>query len=61
MPPPPRSLAHRRREIAERKWVETRQCAEGRARGKKYRLPNRRVSDGRVAGSGKGLAAWYYS
>jgi hypothetical protein len=42
----PRSLAHLKREISERKWVEARRWAARRITGRKYRLPGKQLPDG---------------
>jgi len=51
--PLPRSLAHLKREISEKKWAEARQWAGGRTSRKKYSMPSRQKQDGTVAGSSK--------
>jgi len=58
--PFPRSLAHLKREISEKKWAEARQWAGGRTSGKKYRMPKSQRPDGAVAGSSKRLASRFY-
>jgi hypothetical protein len=58
--PLPRSLAHLKREIAEKKWTEARRWVEVRFTGKKYKLPSRRHLDGMVEGSRKGLVSRFY-
>jgi len=57
--PLPRSLAHLKREISEKKWVEARQWAGGWI-SRKYRKPGRQKPDGTVAGSSKRLAPRFY-
>ena len=54
--PLPRSLAHLKREISEKKWMEARQWAGGRTFKTKYRVPKSQRPDGTVAGSTKRLA-----
>jgi len=56
----PRSLAHLKREISEKKWEEARQWAGGRTSEKKYRMPKFRKPDGTVAESSKRLASRFY-
>jgi len=56
----PRSLAHLKREISEKKWVKARQWAGSRASKKKYRMPKSQKPDGMVAGSSKRLASRFY-
>jgi len=56
----PRSLAHIKREISEKKWAEARQWAGDRITKKKYKMPARRRPDGTVAGSSKRLASRFY-
>ena len=58
--PLPRSLAHLKREISEKKWAEARQWAGGRTSRKKYRMPSRQKPDDTVAGSSKRLAPRVY-
>jgi hypothetical protein len=58
--PPPRSIAHLKREISEKKWAEARRRAGGRVTGKKYKLPSKQRPDGTVASSTKKLASRYY-
>jgi hypothetical protein len=57
--PLPRSLAHFKREISEKKWVEARRWAGGRI-SKKYRMPWEQQPDKNVAGSTKKLASRLY-
>jgi ribonuclease HI len=54
--PLPRSLAHLKREISEKKWSEARRWAEGRITAKKYRLPDKQRPNRVVAGCSKRLA-----
>jgi len=56
----PRSLAHIKREISEKKWAEARQWAGGRVTRKKYKMPAKQKPDGTVAGSSKRLASRFY-
>jgi hypothetical protein len=49
--PPPRSLAHLKREISEKTWAEARQCAGGQTSRKKYKMPAKQKPDGIVTGS----------
>jgi len=58
--PLPGSLAHLKREISEKKWVEARQWAGGRTSRKKYRVPRRQKPDSTVASSSKRLASRFY-
>jgi len=60
--PLPRSFAHLKREISEKKWAEARQWTGGRTSRKKYRMPSRQKPDGTVAGSSKfkRLASRFY-
>ena len=53
-------LLHLKREITEKKWVEARQWAGGRASKKKYTMPKSQRPDGVVAGSAKRLASRFY-
>lgn len=55
-----RSLAHLKREIAEKKWTEARRRTQVRVTSRKYKLPNKRRSDTMAARSRKGLASRYY-
>jgi hypothetical protein len=55
--PPPRPLAHLKREISEKKWAEARRWAGERVSRKKYKLPANQKPDGTVAGSFKRLAS----
>jgi len=54
--PLPRSLAHLKREITEKKWAEAQRWAGGRTSKQRYRMPNRQKPDGVVAG----LASRFY-
>jgi hypothetical protein len=56
----PRSLAHLKREISEKKWTEARQWAGSRVNKAKYKMPARQKPDGVVAGSSKRLASRFY-
>jgi len=56
----PRSLAHIKRNISERKWVEAHQWAGGRTSKTKYRMPKTQRPDGTVSGSPKRLASRFY-
>jgi hypothetical protein len=58
--PFPRSLAHVKREISEKKWAEARQWAGSRITKAKYKMPASRKPDGAVAGSSKRLASRFY-
>jgi len=58
--PLPRSLANLKREISEKKRVEARQQARGRAPKTKYRMPASQRPDGTVTGSKKRLASRFY-
>jgi hypothetical protein len=58
--PLPRSLAHIKREISEKKWADARQWATGRVTKKKYRMPREQQPDKTVAGSTKRLASRFY-
>jgi hypothetical protein len=58
--PLPRSLAHLKREITEKKWAEARQWAGGRITRHKYKMPSRQRPDRTVAGSSKRLASRFY-
>jgi hypothetical protein len=49
--PLPRSLAHLKREISEKRWTEARRWAGGWFSGKKYKLPSKQRLDGAVANS----------
>jgi len=55
--PLPKSLAHLKREISEKKWVEARQWTGGRTSKAKYRMPKSQGPDGTVARSTKKLAS----
>jgi hypothetical protein len=56
----PRSLAHLKREISEKKWAEARQWAGSRINKMKYKMPARQKPDGVVAGSSKRHASRFY-
>jgi ribonuclease HI len=56
----PRSLAHLKREISERKWTEAHQWARSRINKEKYKMPAKQKPDGTVAGSSKRLASRFY-
>ena len=58
--PLPRSLTNLKREISEKKWVETRQWAGGRTSRKKYRMPDSQKPNCAVANSTKRLASRFY-
>jgi len=58
--PLPRSLAHLKREISEKKWANARQWAGGRAPRKKYKIPDKQKSDSTVADSSKRPASRFY-
>jgi hypothetical protein len=58
--PLPRSLAHLKRDISEKKWAEARQWAAGRVTKKKYRMPREQQPDKTVAGSTKRLVSRFY-
>jgi len=58
--PLPRPLAHLKREISEKKWVEAWQWTGSRTSKKKHRMPGRQKPDGTVAGSSKRLASRFY-
>jgi len=58
--PLPQSLAHLKREISEKKWMEARQWAGNRASRMEYRMPKSQKPDGTVAGSTKRLASRFY-
>jgi hypothetical protein len=58
--PLPRSLAHLKREISEKKWMEARQWAGERTSKKKYKMPTMQRPDGTVAGSSKRHASRFY-
>ena len=49
----PTTPANPEREISEKKWIEARRWAEGRASRKKYRMPESHKPDGTAAGSTK--------
>jgi ribonuclease HI len=56
----PRSLAHLKREISEKKWAEARQWAGGRITRNKYKMPRQQRPDKTVAGSSKRHASRFY-
>jgi hypothetical protein len=56
----PRSLAHLKREISEKKWAEARQWAGGRISSHKYKMPRQQRPDQTIAGSTKRLASRFY-
>jgi len=56
--PLPRSPAHLKQEISEKKWAEARRWAGGRGSRKKYKMPSRQKPDGTVAGSSKRREDW---
>ena len=56
----PRSLAHLKREISEKKLAEARQWASDRITSHKYKMPRRQRPDQTVAGSSKRHASWFY-
>jgi ribonuclease HI len=56
----PRSLAHLKRGISEKKWSESRQWAGSRINKTKYRMPAKQKPDGVVAGSAKRHASRFY-
>jgi len=56
----PRSLAHLKRKISGKKWVEAKRWAAGWVTGRKYKLPTKQQPDGTVAGSSKRLASRFY-
>jgi len=56
----PRSLAHLKREISEKKWADARQWAGGRTSKTKYRMPKSEKPDGTVSGNTKRLASRLY-
>ena len=58
--PLPRSLANLKREISEKKWVEARRWAGGRASRKKCKMPESHKPDGTIAENTKRLASKYY-
>jgi ribonuclease HI len=58
--PLPRSLAHLKQEISEKKWTEARQWAGSRINKAKYRIPARQKPDGVVAGSTKRHVSRFY-
>jgi ribonuclease HI len=56
----PRSLAHLKREISEKKWAEARQWAGSWISKHKYKMPHRQRPDQTVAGSTKRHASRFY-
>jgi ribonuclease HI len=58
--PLPRSLAHLKRQISEKKWAEARQWAGSRINKTKYKMPAKQKPDGAVAGSTKRHASRFY-
>jgi hypothetical protein len=58
--PLPRSLAHLKREISEKKWNEVRRWAGSRASAKKYKMPREQRPNKTVAGGTKRLASRFY-
>jgi ribonuclease HI len=58
--PLPRSLAHRKRQISEKKGAEARQWAGGRITRQKYKMQRRQRPDQTVAGSTKRHASRFY-
>jgi hypothetical protein len=58
--PLPRSLAHLKREISEKKWTEAHQWARSRITKAKYKMPARQKPDGVVAGISKRHASRFY-
>jgi hypothetical protein len=58
--PLPRSLAHLKREISEKKWAEARRWAGGRITKKKYKMPRKQQPDRTLVGSFKRLASRFY-
>jgi ribonuclease HI len=58
--PLPRSLAHLKREISEKKWTEARQWTGSRINKAKYRMPAKQKPDRVVAGSTKRRASRFY-
>jgi hypothetical protein len=56
----PRSLAHLKREISEKKLTEAQQWSQSRVNKAKYKMPTRQKPDGVVAGSFKRLASRFY-
>jgi hypothetical protein len=56
----PRSLAHLKREISEKKWSEARQWAGSRINKAKYKMPARQKPDEVVASSFKRHASRFY-
>jgi len=58
--PLPRPLAHLKREISEKKWVEARQWAGGRTSKTKYRMPKSQRPDSTIVESTTSLASRFY-
>jgi len=58
--PPPRSLAHLKREISEKKWAEARRWSGGQTSKKEYRMPKTPRPDGTVAGSSTRVVSRFY-
>jgi len=58
--PLPRSLAHLKREITEKKLAKARRWAEGRTSRKKYQMPNSQRPDGTAVVSSKRLASRFH-
>jgi len=56
----PRSLANLKREIPEKKWLEARRWAGGRASRKKYKMPESHKPDNTIAESTKRPVSRYY-
>jgi ribonuclease HI len=56
----PRSLAHLKREISEKKWTEAHQWAGSLINKKKYRMPVKHKPDGGIAGRSKRLTSRFY-
>jgi ribonuclease HI len=56
----PRSLAHLKREISEKKWAEARQWAGARISSHKYKMPRQQRPDQTIARSTKRLASRFY-
>jgi hypothetical protein len=55
----PRSLAHLKREISEKKWPKP-EAGQDAESGKKYKLTAKQRPDGTVAGSSKRLSSRFY-
>jgi hypothetical protein len=56
----PRSHAHLKQEMSERKWMEVQQWSRSRVNTAKYKMPTRQKQDAVVAGSFKRLASRFY-